>query len=247
MNGVELLIIVIAIFVGAFMKGMTGTGLPQIAIPIMAIFLGVERAVIVMAIPGVLTNAWMVWRYRRHVGSGRDLTVLGILGVGGAVLGTFGLTTFDARVLAGVLAGMIIVSLVVRFVHPDFRVAPAVSRYTSPPVGVAAGLLQGATGISGPLMTVYLHSFRQYKEVFMASIVTLFLLFAIPQTAVLFLTGAYTADRIAESLLALVPIAVALPLGNRLSDRLSTRTFDRCVMAILVVSAIKLLHDAILG
>ncbi|QVQ52553.1 sulfite exporter TauE/SafE family protein [Spiractinospora alimapuensis] len=247
MEGVELLVIVVAIFVGAFMKGMTGTGLPQIAIPIMAIFLGVERAVIVMAIPGVLTNAWMVWRYRHHLRFGRDLWVLGALGMGGAVLGTFGLTTFDARALAGILAGMIIVSLVVRFAHPGFRLEPAVSRYTSPPVGAAAGLLQGATGISGPLMTVYLHSFRQRKEVFMASIVTLFLLFAIPQTTVLFATGSYTPNRIAESLLALVPIAVALPLGNRLSDRLSARAFDGCVVAVLVASAAKLLYDAFVG
>jgi hypothetical protein len=48
----ELGIILVAIALGSFVKGVTGSGLPQIAIPVMAIFLGVERAVVLMAIPG---------------------------------------------------------------------------------------------------------------------------------------------------------------------------------------------------
>lgn len=247
MNGFELLVILVAIAVGAFIKGMTGAGLPQIAIPIMAIFLGVERAVIVMAIPGVLTNVWMMWRLRHHIPPARDLPSMAVVGVIAAVLGTLGLTVFDARVLAATLATVIIASLALRFARPDFRLEPSVSRYTSPPVGAVAGFLQGATGVSGPLVMAYRYGFHQRKEVYMASIVTLFFLFAIPQTAVLFSLGLYTPDRILESLLAMVPIAVGLPLGSRLAARLSARAFDACVVAILVASALKLLYDAALG
>jgi uncharacterized membrane protein YfcA len=52
-----LLVILFALSLGSFVKGVTGTGLPQIAIPVMASLLGVEHAVVVMAIPGVLSNA----------------------------------------------------------------------------------------------------------------------------------------------------------------------------------------------
>ena len=66
----DLVVIVVAIGVGAFVKGVTGTGLPQIAIPVMAAVIGVERAVIIMAIPGILSNGW--WSARTgHVADRR--------------------------------------------------------------------------------------------------------------------------------------------------------------------------------
>lgn len=243
----EILIIVVAIFIGAFMKGVTGTGLPQVAIPIMAIFLGVERAVVVMAIPGVVTNAWMLWTYRRHFGATRDLPVLAAAGVAGAVLGSVGLKFLDPRLLAAVLAGVILSYLVLRFARPDVAMPPRVSRYASPPVGMAAGLLQGSTGISGPLLMTYLHTYRLDKQVYVVSIVSLFLVYAVSQTLMLFQLGLYTPDRMGESLLALVPVALALPLGGWLGGRLSARAFDYCILVILAGSAGKLLWDAVLG
>ncbi|MGH8881913.1 MAG: hypothetical protein ACRD0P_31950, partial [Stackebrandtia sp.] len=69
---VDLVVIVAAIAVGAFIKGATGGGLPQIAIPVMAVFLGVERSVVVMAIPGVVANGWLVWSHRTEARLTRD-------------------------------------------------------------------------------------------------------------------------------------------------------------------------------
>jgi uncharacterized protein len=245
--GWELLVIVAAISIGAFMKGMTGTGLPQVAIPIMAIFLGVERAVVVMAIPGVVTNAWMMWRYRHYLGEVYDLPTLVVLGCAGSVLGTMGLVALDARVLAAILAAVILGSLAVRFARPAFVLSRRAGRLASPPVGATAGLLQGATGISGPLLMTYLYAFRRPKEVYVASIVTLFLVYAVPQTVMLFHLGLYTSERVTESLLALIPIALALPLGNLLATRMSARAFDYCILAILAGSAVKLIYDAVVG
>ena len=60
-----LAIILVAISIGAFSKGLTGIGLPTIAIPILAGFLGVEHAVVVMTIPVAASNVVIVWSYRR--------------------------------------------------------------------------------------------------------------------------------------------------------------------------------------
>ena len=60
----ELAVVFLAIGAGAFIKGLTGTGFPLVAVPIMAIFLGVEHAVIVLQIPNLVSNLWLVWRYR---------------------------------------------------------------------------------------------------------------------------------------------------------------------------------------
>jgi uncharacterized protein len=243
----ELLVILVAIGLGSFIKGVTGSGLPQVAIPVMALFLGVERAVVVMAIPGVATNTWLFWRYRRHLRATRDLPVLLATGMGGAVLGTVGLQRLNAAVLALVLAAAIGLYLVVFVSRSQIELTPAITRYSSPPVGFAAGLLQGATGMSAPVLTTYLHGFRLEKQVFVISLVTLFQVFAVTQTVTLHRLGLYTGTRFTESIVALVPMMLVLPLGARLADRLSARTFDRWVLLLLTGTAVKLLYDGFVG
>ena len=60
----ELLIMFVALALGGLFKGMTGLGLPLITIPVMATFLGVERAVLIMLIPSSSLNAYQVWMHR---------------------------------------------------------------------------------------------------------------------------------------------------------------------------------------
>ena len=60
-GGLDLVVIVAAIAIGAFVKGATGGGLPQIAIPVMAAFLGVEGPDDGVC-AGRSTQTWMVER-----------------------------------------------------------------------------------------------------------------------------------------------------------------------------------------
>lgn len=244
---VELWLIVAAIAVGAFVKGVTGSGLPQIAIPVMATFLGVERAVVIMAIPGIVSNAWLLWANRDGLTQGRDLPALLVAGIVGSVAGTMLLKTLDARLLALILAAMIVVYIAAVTLRPGFTLPPRVTRITSPPVGLLAGGLQGATGVSGPLLTTYLHGFGLAPSAFIFSLSTLFVVFSVVQTVTLFSIGLYPPARVAESLLALVPIAVLLPLGSRVARRMSAAAFQRVILVLLVVTAMKLVYDAVAG
>jgi uncharacterized protein len=243
----ELAVILVAIGLGSFIKGVTGSGLPQIAIPVMATFLGVERAVVIMALPGVVTNTWLLWRYRSHLRATRDLPVLLATGITGAVIGTIGLQRANAAVLSLVLAGAIGLYLAVFVSKSQFEVTPAVSRFSSPPVGLVAGVLQGATGMSGPVLTTYLHGFRMPKQVFVVSLVTLFQIFAVAQMITLYRVGLYSGTRWVESVIALIPMMLILPLGARMADRLSAKSFERWILLLLTGTAVKLVYDGFSG
>lgn len=243
----DLAVIVLAIALGAVIKGVTGSGLPQIAIPVMAIFLGVERSVVVMAIPGLVSNAWLLWRFRGSIGQARDLPVLTATGLVGAVAGTWLLKELDPRILSGVLAGIIVLYVLLRWRRPDLSLAPSTSRVLSPPIGLAAGTLQGATGISGPLLTTYLHSFRLEPPVYVVSLVTLFQVFGAAQAVALVGLGLFTPSRLIEGLLALIPMLVGLGVGAQLARRMRPETFDRWILVLLAASAGKLAHGAIWG
>jgi uncharacterized protein len=240
-----LLVIVAAMAIGSFVKGATGAGLPQLAIPVMATFIGVEAAVVIMAIPGIVSNTWLLWTYRRNYKNTRDLPALLATGTVGAIVGTVLLDSLDEDVLSLVLAGIIVLYTIAFFASPDLRLPRNVTRYASPAVGLGAGLLQGATGISGPLVTTYLHGYRLEKETFVLSITTIFQFFALVQTVTLLAVGLYTTERFAFSVLSLLPIMAMLPLGARFTSRLSRKTFDRIVLALLLAAAVKLFYDGL--
>jgi uncharacterized protein len=241
---IDVVVIVLAITLGAFVKGATGSGLPLIALPVMAAFLGVERSIVIMTIPGLVSNAWMLWALRHHLSRTRDLPAMLVAGAGGVLAGTWLLKTLDARLLSLALAATILVYVVLFFAHPDLRLPPAVTRYLAGPVGAAAGALQGATGLSGPVLVTWLHAYRLDRQVYLVSIVTLFQLYAVAQVLSLATLGLYTASRIRDSLLAVLPLVV-LPLGTRVARRLDQRVFEYTVLAVLVVVALKMIYDVV--
>lgn len=243
----DLAVIVAAIALGAFIKGATGGGLPQVAIPVMAPFLGVEHAVVIMAIPGVVANAWLVWSHRAHVGETRDLPSLVLATTLGAISGTIALKTLDGRVLSAVLAAVIVAYIVIALVHPGFRFTPRVTKVASPPVGLVAGGLQGSTGISGPLFTTYLHGYQLAPRAYVLSLGVLFCVGAVVQSVTLAFVGMYSAARLVESVVTLLPIALFLPLGARAAKRLSPATFQRVTLVLVAASAVSLVHDAVTG
>lgn len=240
-----LVIILVAMAVGALIKGATGQGLPQIAIPVMASFLGVEHAVVIMAIPGIVANGWLLWTHRDRIHQTRDLSAMLVTGGFGAVAGTALLTSLDDRILSLALASVISLYVIVFFVHPAFRLPPSFTRYSSPPVGLAAGILQGSTGVSGPLVSTYLHAFRLDKETYVLSVTTVFMVYAVVQTAALAILGLYSASRLIQSLVALIPIMIMLRLGTRLTEKLSRRAFDLVILTLLMATGAKLVYDAL--
>lgn len=246
-SALDLTVIVAAISVGAFVKGATGGGLPQVAIPVMAPFIGVEHAVVIMAIPGIVANAWLVVEHRSTARETRDLPSLVATSIVGAVVGTVALKTLDGRALSAVLAAVIVVYVVVALVHPGFRLPPRLTRVLSPPVGLAGGGLQGSTGISGPLFTTYLHGYQLPPRAYIFSLSLLFLVGAAVQTVTLAVVGLYTRAWLVESLLTLVPIALFLPLGSRAAHRMSRETFQRIVLVLVAASAVSLIHNAVTG
>ncbi len=243
----SLAVIVVAISLGAFAKGLMGIGLPLISIPIIAGFLGVEHAVVVMTIPVAASNLWIVWSYRRQAGTLPGLKLTLVMAAAGAVLGTYILATLDDRTLIWVLAGWIAVYLANIAINPNFRLEGRAARIASPILGAAAGLSQGATGMSGPVIATWIHSYRLQNEAYVFGVSVLFLAISASHVTAVVGAGLMDAARLQEGLLALVPTALFLPFGMRMTRRIGTRIFNRLIVGLIVVMEAKLIWQAALG
>ena len=235
MSGTELAIVLIAVIVGAVVKAVTGMGLPLIAIPIAALFVDLDDAVVTLAFPNLLANGVLAFRERSHVHETRDLPVLATAGVAGAVLGALAFVSLPQDPLVIILIVAIVGYVVTFLVKPDLQVGPERSRRLAAPVGFVAGAFQGAIGISGPIVGSWIHSYRLGRGAHIFSVTALFTVSGATQFAVLVASGAL-AGRVGASLLACIPVLGSIPVGAWLRNRVSARGFDLAVVGMLVAS-----------
>ena len=246
MDAGQLAAVLLAVGVGFFTKGVTGIGGPLLAIPVAAAFVGVEHAVAVVAVPGLMGNLWLMWEHRSEGASlARLLGVFLAVGTVGAVAGSWLLVSIDERALTLALAGSVILYIVAFLVQPELHLTDRGAQLMAPPMGLASGLLQGATGISAPPVVMYMHSIRLPKGAFVFAVSAPFMLFGAVQIVSLASLGVYDRERWIQAVIACLPLLIALPLGIRLGRRLSQVTFERMVLALLAVVAAKMIWDNI--
>jgi len=242
-SGSDLVVIVLASGLGALIKGVTGMGYPIVAVPLISLAMGVEDAVVVVALPNLAANVYLCWEAREASRESRDLDRLLVFGVVGAVVGTILLVNVPEPPLQVALAITVVVFVVLSLRHAELRISPATSHRWSPAAGLLAGLSQGAVGASGPVVATWLHGYRLSPKAYVFSVTSIFAVTGFAQIVVLVSQGAFTAVRLLGALLAALPVAAMIPLGVRLRGRLGGPAFERAVLAALLLSATSLLLD----
>ncbi len=237
--------IVAALALGGLMKGATGMGTPVIAVPVMAAFVDIKLAVVVMVIPNLITNLWQILQYRVHrIGQGFSIT-FALGGAVGAFLGTLLLVALPVPALMLILAGAVLLYIGLRVARPGFRLDIAPARKAAFPVSTAAGVLQGAAGISAPIAVSFLNAMRLERRVFIATISMFFAAMSVVQIPTLMWFGLFTGEFLLLGGLALIPIFIAMPVGAWLARHMSAQQFDRVTLVLLCLLAFRLIWVAV--
>lgn len=232
-------IVLIAVVIGSIIKAVTGMGLPVIVIPTAALFVDLDDAIVVMAVPTLLANGTLVWTERHRLPETRDLPALVAFGVVGAAAGAFAFVYVAEPVLVAALLVAVGTYIAVFFAKPDLKTTAATSKRWSPVVGFVAGGFQGALGISGPIIGSWIHSYRLSRGAHILSVTLLFFATGIAQFAVLVSHDEFD-GRVIASLAACVPVLLSLPIGRRLRNHVSPRSFDLAIVTVLAASSLAL-------
>jgi hypothetical protein len=238
-------LVAICLAIGGVLKGATGVGAPIVAIPAMALLFDVRFAIVVMVFPNLVSNAWQLWSFRAHL-EHRGFMALMIAGsVLGVVAGTYALATLPASMLSLLVAGAICAYVALRVSNPHWRLEMRWARPLAFPAGIASGFLQGSTGLSAPVSITFLNAIRFPRPVFIAAISLFFLVFSAFQLAALVLGGVMREGEFLIGLFAVAPGLAAMPLGARIARRLSPETFDRLILGMLTLIALRLIADSL--
>lgn len=234
-------IIVAGLVLGSLVKGISGIGLPLVAIPVMAGFMPVDRAVAIMVLPNLIMNMWLMWSLRAHAVRLANLPLIAAVGVLGVVFGSWLLSALPEIYLVGFMTLWLGGYLLHLMAGREFAMPEALSRHAPALVVALGGVVQGAAGTAGPIIAPYVHSLKLRQPQFVFVVSVLFQIFALTQLVSFLWLGLIDGERLLESLAACVPIAICLPLAVRLGRRIGDRAFNGFVIALLVVIEARLI------
>ncbi len=238
-----LLIVSAALGAGGLVKGALGLGMPLVALPALTTAFGLRQAIGVIVVTVLISNIAQIWRYRAWL---RD-PALGFMpgfllgGLGGIALGTVALVSLPEQALQAGLGAMLLGYVALRLLRPDFAISARVARWVSLPVGVAGGAVQGATGIVAPIGVTFINAMRLERAGAVAAASTMFFVYGAAQLAALAVAGVYRLEWLWMGLFAVVPVLMAMPLGEALGRRMNAKAFDRVILGLLTVLGAKLL------
>ncbi len=241
----ELAIVLTAIAVGSYFKGAVGIGLPTIAVPTLAAFIGAEHAIVVLTIPVAASNIWICWRYRKMTSDVPHLNISLICAAVGTASGAFVLAALTDNALLWLIIIWLGLYLVVLALKPDSQLKGEAARRGAPILAFVGGACQGATGIAGPVIATWIHSYRLHSKTYVFAASLMFL--AISGTHVFAVggLGLYTEKRIIQGLWAIIPTVLFTQFGMWTTPYISAKWFNRLVIAIIVVMWIKLILQAV--
>ncbi len=241
----DILLAISAIALGGFLKGATGAGAPVVGVPILALALGVQHAVAIFAVLNLMSNAWQAWAYRDGWGSFRFVASFAISGALGAAMGTVLLASLPTDTLMGGLACVVFFYVALRLLRPDWKIERGRAERVAGPIGFLGGLMQGAGGISAPISVTFLNAMRLERQEFIATISIFFFMMSMLQIPTQIALGVLDWERAGMAVLAAIPLFGAMPLGERAAKHISKAAFDKLILVLLSVVALRLAYQAL--
>lgn len=236
---------ILGFLIGGVLKGATGAGAPLVAVPMLAIVFDVPTAVTIFTVPNMISNIWQAWAYRADRLPWKFTAGFAIAGLVGAGLGTVMLANLQPDALLLMVAIVVFIYIGFRLLKPDWVLSYARALPLAAPVGFLGGILQGSVGISAPISVTFLNALKLDRTVFISTIAVFFTAMSLSQLPLQIQYGLMTVHIFALGIGALGLIVAAMPLGAYLARRISRSVFDKCILGLLLIIAIRLVMSAV--
>jgi len=228
-------IIAAAFLLAGAVKGVIGMGLPTVAMGVLGLVMPPVQAAALLVVPSLATNVWQMLAGPAFGAALRRFATM-LVGVCVGIFLGIGLLTGAAQTLASaLLGGVLVVYGALGLTAARFAVPRRAERWLSPLVGLATGLLTGATGVFVVPAVPYLGSLGLERETLIQTLGLSFTVSTIALVAGLAATGQFPASVAATSAFALVPAFAGMFVGQLIRRRIHPDAFRRWFFAGLVV------------
>lgn len=236
MSDLTLSLAIAATFVLAgTVKGVTGMGLPTVAMGILGSLISPVAAAGMLLLPSFLTNIFQLYEGGNLSALLKRLWPMMLTIMLGTVASSSLLASGSSRATTIALGiALIIYALWTLFARP-LHVAPRHERWLSPLIGLVTGLLTGGTGVFVIPAVPYIQSLGLERDELVQALGLSFTFSTLALAAGLWWHGALQEIAISTSVMAVVAALIGLFAGQRIRKRISPLAFKRGFLVCLVL------------
>ncbi len=233
------LIFSVIIFVGYFIKGMSGLAGALFSVSLLTIFFDIKFVVPIISIIDTLSGAMLFPSIRRHINRKEFIYV--ICGVFlGTAIGTYFLMSFASNILR-MIFGLFVIVFSLKMIFEERFSFKKLKSYFGCLFGTIGGITSGMFSTNGPPIALYLGHQIRNKHILRGTMISIFLIDSIWRNSLYFVTGAFNSNVYEIALFMIPALLAATFLGSRIHLRLSEDAYRKIVGVILLIGGIILI------
>jgi uncharacterized membrane protein YfcA len=232
--------ITLTFFVAGLAKGVTGMGLPTVAMGVLGALLSPLAAAGLLLVPSFVTNVWQLLAGPSFGALARRLWPMMAAIVAGTLIGAALLAEGGRGATTAALGWALVAYALYTLLARQLTVPRRLERLLSPLVGAATGLVTGATGVFVIPAVPYLQALGLAKDDLVQALGLSFTVSTLALAIGLGTRGAVAVDTIALSVAAVLPALFGMWAGQRLRARISPSAFRRFFLIALLLLGLEM-------
>jgi uncharacterized membrane protein YfcA len=228
-------IIAATFFAAGIVKGVTGMGLPTVAMGLLGGLISPLAAASLLVIPSFVTNIWQLLAGPNFYAIARRLWAMMLAMVIGTMAGSRLLVSGNTGLTSSALGAVLVIYAVYTLFARQQRVPLWLEPFLSPVIGVTTGIVTGSTGVFVVPAVPYLQALGFEKEELIQALGLSFTISTIAMAAGLAWHGAFHAGNLAASALAIIPALIGMWAGQSIRERISPQLFRRGFLVFLLL------------
>ncbi|MFP3980127.1 MAG: sulfite exporter TauE/SafE family protein [Desulfobacterales bacterium] len=226
----EIVYLQIISFIGGFVHGLTGFGVMLVALPLMAMFIGIKTAVPLIVLFGMVINLILIYQLSRHFSPRKWLPIV-MASLPGIPVGVYIHKSVSQRPLE-ILVGIVLI-ITTANTWLRFRPKQALGRFWATVAGFAAGCLAGSIGTSGPPVVIYTSLQPWTKSEIKATLVAFFMLNGLGVLGFFLLNGFFTARTLQLFGWCAAPLVLGVFAGSLFYGRINDEHYRNAILWLL--------------
>ena len=227
-----ILIMLIALCLGGFTKGVISWGFPLVSLPILTIALPPTSAIFLLFFPIIFANIREIkiknWKtYKKLIPFS-----LGIFC--GIIIGSVIFHTSNSDIISIAIGITIIICGVINFVGFKINEKYLLKPFFGLSYGLVSGIIGGMTTVLGPFMIIYLVSLNLSKNIFSEFVSLAVFSTLIPLYGMFFVYQDVVISDFFASGLALIPALLMQFLGLKIRNIISQEKFRKMTLTLLI-------------
>jgi len=225
--------IAITFFFAGLVKGVTGMGLPTVAMGVLGSLISPLAAAALLIVPSFITNVWQLFAGANFTSILRRLWPMMLTIIAGTILGSSFITGDNTVLTTTALGIALAIYAIYTLFARQFRVPPFLEKWMSPIVGALTGVITGGTGVFVVPAVPYLQALGLSKDDLVQALGLSFTISTIALAVGIGAQGAFDFEKLAVSAMAVIPALAGMWAGQVLRNRISPTVFRKGFLIFL--------------